>query len=218
MYDAGHCHYYVNEVLRLKNGLFVIPIRWVMSEDKVHADIFSISFNDKARLSSYPGFQKSLTISQREAMVLDNETSLVCSDQFQDNYFDLEHAGKILGRFVLDLSDQIQFIYWVVEPSIKAGHSTRMPNPKRIIAGGDPLYCSFVDYYGNDVSGNRTKSWNKHWNVYMTHRNLPRQILQQEFHVHFISTSPNASITEQYGEFKLRVEYLYFIYYSFTTV
>ncbi|KAJ6524031.1 hypothetical protein B0H19DRAFT_934723 [Mycena capillaripes] len=163
MYDAGDRHYYVNEVLRLKNDLFVIPIRWVILIEMI----------------------------QGEAVVLDSEVSLICSDDFQDNYLDLEYGGKTPK--------------WA-ESTIETGHSTRMPNPKRIIAGGDPLYCSMVDYFGDDVSGNRTKSWNKHWNAYMTHRNLPRQLLQQEFHVHFISTSPKASITEQYGEFKLRVE------------
>ncbi|KAJ7487101.1 hypothetical protein FB451DRAFT_1026126 [Mycena latifolia] len=173
MYDAGVSHYYVNEVSRLRNGKFIIPIRWVKFKGKLYADAFSVAFKEQV------------------TMILDTETSLIFSGDLIQNYYDLEQAGDIPK--------------WAAS-TIEAGHPARMPNPKRIIAKGRPMYCSFVNYFGDDVSGNRSKSWNKHWNAYMTHMNLPRQLLQQEFHIHFVSTSPNASVSEQFREFKAALE------------
>ncbi|KAJ6622070.1 hypothetical protein B0H10DRAFT_2162856 [Mycena sp. CBHHK59/15] len=174
MYDAQGTHYYVNEIERLKNGQFVVPIRWVRFRGKVYADAFTVTINE-----------------DNEAIVCDETTQLISANDLAHNYLDLEHRKEIPN--------------WS-SSAIAAGHPARMPNPKRKIAGGHPMYHSIVDYFGDDVSGNRSKSWNKHWNAYMTHRNLPRKLLQQEFHTHFVSTSPNASISEQYREFKSTVE------------
>ncbi|KAJ7766095.1 hypothetical protein B0H16DRAFT_1793006, partial [Mycena metata] len=118
-------------------------------------------------------------------------TIFICAEDLTENYYDLEQLGKIPK--------------WGAS-TIEAGHPSRMPNPKRKIAKGRPMYSSFVNYFADDVSGNKSKSWNKHWNAYMTHQNLPRKLLQQEFHVHFVSTSPNATVSEQFLEFKAAVE------------
>ncbi|KAJ7246181.1 hypothetical protein C8J57DRAFT_1678249 [Mycena rebaudengoi] len=134
----------------------------------------------------------SVTINEQDEAVINNsETKLICAEDLTQNYYDLEQAGQIPK--------------WGAS-SIEDGYPARMPNPKRVIAAGRPMYSSFVNYFGDDVSGNRSKSWNKHWNAYMTHQNLPWKLLQQEFHVHFISTSPNASVSEQFFEFKAAVE------------
>jgi len=48
----------------------------------------------------------------------------------------------------------------------------------------------------DDVSGNISKQWNKHHVVYMSNALLPRQMLEQEFTIRFISASPHASPME----------------------
>ncbi|KAJ7861699.1 hypothetical protein B0H14DRAFT_3445171 [Mycena olivaceomarginata] len=159
MYDAGTAHYYVNELARLKNGDFVVPIRWLMYCGKVHADAFVVSFNETGH-----------------ATIDDSKTVIITASELSENY--------------LDLQDKKLIPHWSA----------------REIAGGDPLYVTLVDFFGDDVSGNRSKSWNKHLNAYMTNRTLPRKLLQQEFHVHFVLTSPHASMAEQFQEFKTAVE------------
>lgn len=47
MYDAGTCHYFVDEVARTKNGRFVIPIRWLKCQDQVLADAFKVIINSQ---------------------------------------------------------------------------------------------------------------------------------------------------------------------------
>ncbi|KAJ3517709.1 hypothetical protein NLJ89_g342 [Agrocybe chaxingu] len=175
MYDAGDRHYYIDELARLKNGNFIIPVRWLEdNEGNVFADAYAVTFND-----------------QFVANVVDSDVILVKSSDLQDN--------------ILDLTDWGLLPTWDRQ-SIESGYPAHMPNPDRALAEGDPLYTSWIDVFGDDVSGNRSKSWNKHWNTYISHRNLPRKLLQQEFHVHFISTSPVASISEQFHGIKQVIE------------
>lgn len=115
-----------------------------------------------------------------------------------------------LQKNLLELEDENLLPSWTAE-TIAKGLDQKMPNPDRKLAGGYPIYCSFIDVFGDDVSGNQSKSWNKHWNIYTTHRNLPRKLLFQQFHIHFISTSTHASVPEQFQGIKTVIEYILFL-------
>ncbi|KAF8491433.1 hypothetical protein JB92DRAFT_2753012 [Gautieria morchelliformis] len=73
-----------------------------------------------------------------------------------------------------------------------------MPNPLRVVANGYELYTSFVFLWADDVGGNVSKMVNAHKNIYLAHDNVPGRLLQQEYFVCFVATSPHASNPEQF--------------------
>ena len=72
-----------------------------------------------------------------------------------------------------------------------------MPHPVRQKARGKPTFTLGIMSWADDVSGNRSKQYNAHTNVYTANLNLPHRKLQQEYFVRFCSTSTNAGALEQ---------------------
>ncbi|KAF8804946.1 hypothetical protein BYT27DRAFT_7105748, partial [Phlegmacium glaucopus] len=66
------------------------------------------------------------------------------------------------------------------------------------IDNGEDLYTIWLSIWADDVSGAQSKQYQKHINIYMFNANLPGRLLQQEYFIRFISTSPNASALEQF--------------------
>ncbi|KAJ7847525.1 hypothetical protein B0H13DRAFT_2255356 [Mycena leptocephala] len=90
-------------------------------------------------------------------------------------------------------------IKWAV-----SSNAPEMPNPLRVIAGGDDLYVVMVPMWADNVSGNKSKQYNKHMNMYMANSNLPGRLLQQEYFVRFVSTSPHASSPSSFPQLRNR--------------
>jgi hypothetical protein len=82
-------------------------------------------------------------------------------------------------------------------PEESPPESFKMPHPVREIAKGRPTFTIGLMSWADDVSGNSSKQYNAHTNVYSANINLPHRKLQQEYFVRFSSTSPTASALEQ---------------------
>lgn len=73
-----------------------------------------------------------------------------------------------------------------------------MPNPVCKIGKGRPVFSLRITPWSDDVSGNVSKQFNPHMNLYVASAILPHHKVSQEYFVRFCSTSPHASSGEQF--------------------
>jgi hypothetical protein len=83
-----------------------------------------------------------------------------------------------------------------------------MPHPLREKAGSRMVYSIPLAIFIDDVSGNKSKQWNKHFSCYMSNGAVPRTKLENEFHVRFVATSPFASPLEIMQGVRASIEYV----------
>ncbi|KAF7303406.1 hypothetical protein MIND_00569000 [Mycena indigotica] len=75
-------------------------------------------------------------------------------------------------------------------------HLTQMPSDFRKLSGNRDLYVVSVSIWIDDVSGNKSKQYNKFMMMLGQNTSIPGRILKQEFHVNFMAASQNASTAE----------------------
>ena len=79
-----------------------------------------------------------------------------------------------------------------------------------------PLYAKAGDYlvkiipvitFIDNVSGNITWQWNKHYVIYASNAWLPREMLSHEWTIRFVTSSPHSSPMELMESFRKSLEY-----------
>lgn len=80
--------------------------------------------------------------------------------------------------------------------SIDTTCSSLASNPLRNAAKGRPVYSVPFVVFVDDVSGNVSKQWNKHWCCYVSNASLPRVEINKRRNVRFMCTTQHASPSE----------------------
>ncbi|KAF8181413.1 hypothetical protein K438DRAFT_2169421, partial [Mycena galopus ATCC 62051] len=102
-------------------------------------------------------------------------------------------VSSFLANFI-QILEETSGIFPLAPQSID--FAEEMPHPLREKAGSRPVYSIPLAIFIDDVSGNKSKQWNKHFSCYMSNAALPRAKLENEFHVRFVATSPFATPLE----------------------
>ncbi|KAI0697812.1 hypothetical protein BC835DRAFT_1405600 [Cytidiella melzeri] len=149
--NAPGQYFYIKELARLRDGRFVIPMKWLCvidNETRAETDCADV-----------------YVVEYETAVIHIQATELI------DNVLDLKNQGL---KICFDV---------------------------RLKAQGRPTFTVGLMSWADDVSGNRSKQYNAHTNVYAANLNLPHCKLQQEYFVRFSSTSPTATALEQLDGF-----------------
>ncbi|KAJ7318546.1 hypothetical protein DFH08DRAFT_917520 [Mycena albidolilacea] len=112
--------------------------------------------------------------------VEEHELVRVIATDLRYNFLDLEKQGEV------------QF------SGVQNAFKPHTPHPIRAIACGKPVFVLRIMPWADDVSGNRSKQYNAHMNMYLANLNLPHKLLSQEYFVRFCATSQHASSLEQF--------------------
>lgn len=88
----------------------------------------------------------------------------------------------------------MHMIFIGITKNSREGHP--FVNRWRTIAGGRIIRHVPITLYSDDTSGNVSKKWNKHNSYYCTLAGLPPKMTNQEYNIHFVSTSNVATVLE----------------------
>ncbi|EIW74429.1 hypothetical protein CONPUDRAFT_160132 [Coniophora puteana RWD-64-598 SS2] len=160
--------FYVNELVSLTNNGWFIPTRWFMQKGKSGSE------------SRMYAMGHDVVKAQDGTLIQMDDLVTVPVDTFTATYPELLR-DKFSGR--CPLAETCKF-------------RDKMPHPLREKAVNRPVYSIPVIVFLDDVSGNQSKQWNKHFSCYLSNGALPREKLSEEFHVRFVATSPHAAPLE----------------------
>ncbi|TFK79574.1 hypothetical protein K466DRAFT_473373, partial [Polyporus arcularius HHB13444] len=171
--------YFVRELVLRADGSLFIPERFFYSEFGGSESV-PASGVEQVFLEELCALGHEVTVSEGGLRVAD-ERVIVPISTFMKPYPELVESGVLEIGFTVECSS----------------YSANMPNHlhgktrKGMMAYAVPLIV-FMD----DVSGNISKQWNKHHVIYMSNANLPREMIEKEFCVRFVTSSPHAAPME----------------------
>ncbi|KAJ6632423.1 hypothetical protein B0H10DRAFT_1938045 [Mycena sp. CBHHK59/15] len=162
--------YYVNELVKRYGNHWFLPKRWLMR---------SVGTGKVMLASGYH-----VTDSQ-DGLIVDAETlDVVEVSSFEVNFVQI--LAETSGIFPLTHVSGSHWFGYVADLSISAqsiDFAEEMPHPLQDVAGSRPVYSIPLAIFIDDVSGYKSKQWNKHFSCYMSNGALPQTKLENEFHV-----------------------------------
>ncbi|KAG1769945.1 hypothetical protein EV702DRAFT_928114, partial [Suillus placidus] len=166
--------YFIDELLQEHLGAYFVPERF-----------FNASYGSSNQVDSRDLRQEKELYAMGRAVQY-TDAGFIASDEQE------VVPVSIFRRSFEDITDEL--VCGVTSSSEK--YLKLVLHPLHEKAKGRMVYSVPLIIFMDDISGNISKQWNKHHAIYMLNANLPREMLEKEFCVQFVTSSPHAAPME----------------------
>ncbi|POW11984.1 hypothetical protein PSTT_04786, partial [Puccinia striiformis] len=175
-------HFYIFEPVELDCKYVVVPIFFYMSGEKLHTKCYIPHFRQQLKGNGiYIIIPSDIKFNSPELLSIDIK-------HFAKTYTEIIYEG---GKLLHELCQDVMY-----EKKDETYSVIRLPNNWREKAQGRIIRHVPITLYADDTSGNKSKQWNKHISFYFTLSGLHPHLTNQEYHMHFLSTSNVATSLE----------------------
>ncbi|KAH8983089.1 hypothetical protein EDB86DRAFT_3066391 [Lactarius hatsudake] len=170
----NNTHFFVYEPAVLTNGCVVMPYRWFLHGRSIAARAWPLRAVKR-------GNDVGWIVEKFKTVIVPQGEFLISFGSWGAGQLHrpLPSTKCIFGS-VLEPNGSI-FQWTQTDPKVG--------NRWRVLAGGARVYSFPIWLYCDDVSGNQSKRWNKHYSFLFSAAGLPRTLFQHEYNVHFLCTS-----------------------------
>lgn len=198
-------HFYVYEPVQIDSEDIVIPIFFFNQEGVQMARCLTdcmIWMEDSGtfefRISKDPSFYSQELVSIPSARLrLGFSEILICDGVYLKDHCSSEMYCTWSEQMALESkSIDLYSINLISGVDVHGCVAIPIVNPWRSRADGKVIRHVPIMLYSDDTSGNVSKKFNKHMSYYFTLAGLPPRLSNQEYYIHFLSTSNSASALE----------------------
>jgi hypothetical protein len=211
MVVVNNTHFFVYEPIILANGCVVMPYRWFLRGGSISARAWPLRAVKRGNDVGWIVEEfKTVIVSQGELFIPYGSWG---PSQLHRT---LPSAKCIFGIFMPVMSI-FSYLKITQGSMLEANAAIIVPwtrtdpdigNRWRVIAGGARVYSFPIWLYCDNVSGNQSKKWNKHYSFLFSAAGLPRVLFQHEYNVHFLCTSNIAAPLEMMDGIVSQLEYV----------
>ncbi|KAI6029918.1 hypothetical protein BKA83DRAFT_4030647, partial [Pisolithus microcarpus] len=185
--------YFVGELLQESSGLYFIPERFFLAAPSVCTPIPASPTEQTPESPVKELFALGRSAACTDAgFIVSDELEIISTTMFKRSYEDISLHPSELACGLTQSSKK---------------YASLEPNSWRKKSGGHMVYTVPLIIFMDDVSGNISKQWNKHFVIYMSNASLWHEMLDREFCVRFVTSSPHASPMELMHAMKQSISY-----------